>query len=93
MDQIAAALGCPRLAVQVDAAELRQAAGDTAGGRATLLPFATEEGERAWLDEAQTYGGTSLVGDRWVVVSAGTLLESLQRRLGGRIERSQPHSH
>ncbi|MGW3352803.1 hypothetical protein ACWDA3_56745 [Nonomuraea rubra] len=86
MEQLAAATGCARPAMQVDAAELRQAVCQTSRGRYTLLTFTTDKGKRAWLDSAQMYGGTYLVGDRWVVVAEPALLERLREQLGGMVE-------
>ncbi|MDA0632127.1 hypothetical protein OUY22_01765 [Nonomuraea sp. MCN248] len=91
IDQLGAALGCPRPDVQVDAEELRQAACQTSSNRATLVTFATGKGQRDWLDAAQPYGGSYLVGERWVVVSEPPVLESLRTRLGGRIESTRHH--
>ncbi|MEU6785026.1 hypothetical protein ABZ912_38045 [Nonomuraea angiospora] len=84
--RIEAAARCPRPEVQVDAAELHQVACRSPQGRYTILTFATSAGEQAWLGEAQSYGGTYLVGDRWAVVSGPGLLRGLRTQLGGEIE-------
>jgi hypothetical protein len=86
MKQIAAEIGCPKPAIQVDADELRQAACETSRGRYTITTFATEKGKLTWLDNAQMYGGTYLIGKRWVVIADRDQLESLRAGLGGRIE-------
>ncbi|WP_431930123.1 hypothetical protein [Nonomuraea jabiensis] len=86
IEHIAATLGCPHPSMQVDAAELRQAVCETPRGRYILLTFTTDTGKRTWLDEAQTYGGVYLVGDRRVVIATQPLLEGLRERLGGQIE-------
>ncbi|WP_226900461.1 hypothetical protein [Nonomuraea phyllanthi] len=86
MEQIAGTLGCPSIDMQVDATELRQAVCRTSRGRYTLVTFTTDAGKRMWLDAAQAYGGTYLVGDRWVVIATPALLEALREQLGGRIE-------
>ncbi|MGI5267983.1 hypothetical protein ACQEUU_02390 [Nonomuraea sp. CA-218870] len=91
VEQLGAALGCPRPSVQIDAEELRQAACQTSSNRATLVTFATGKGQRDWLDAAQPYGGSYLVGERWVVVSEPPVLESLRTRLGGVIESTRHH--
>ncbi|MFG1948144.1 hypothetical protein [Nonomuraea sp. NPDC048826] len=91
IDQLGAALGCPRPNMQIDADELRQAACQTSSNRATLVTFKTGKGQRDWLDAAQPYGGSYLVGERWVVVSEPAVLESLRIRLGGQIETTQHH--
>ncbi|GGS62174.1 hypothetical protein ACFFV7_00035 [Nonomuraea spiralis] len=91
MEQLTALLGCPPRKLQVDAAELRQAACDSPQGRLTIVTFATDSGKRTWLDAAQAYGGSYLVGERWVVVAAAGPLERLRARLGGELEIPQHH--
>ncbi|AQZ63860.1 putative lipoprotein [[Actinomadura] parvosata subsp. kistnae] len=91
MERLATAAGCARPAMQVDAAELREAACRTSRGQYTLLTFATGAGERAWLDDAEAYGGSYLVGDRWVVVAAPALLEGVRRQVGGTVEAAHHH--
>ncbi|MEU4514596.1 hypothetical protein AB0G05_34290 [Nonomuraea wenchangensis] len=85
-EQLLRAVACTDPHLQVDATELRQVTCHTPAGRYTILTFATQTGTRAWLDEAQPYGGTYLVGDRWTVVAAPDLLTDLRARLGGRLE-------
>ncbi|MEV4105433.1 hypothetical protein AB0J42_34760 [Nonomuraea sp. NPDC049649] len=91
IDQLGAALGCPGPKLQIDAAELRQAACKTSTGHSILVTFTTGKNQRDWLDAAQPYGGTYLVGDRWVVVSEPPVLEGLRAQLGGRIESGDQH--
>ncbi|MFF0770723.1 hypothetical protein ACFYUK_17685 [Nonomuraea wenchangensis] len=86
MEQLLRAAACADPQVQVDATELRQVICHTPAGRYTILTFATQDGARAWLDEAQPYGGTYLVGDRWTVIAAPDLLTGLRAQLGGRLE-------
>ncbi|MEW9549386.1 hypothetical protein [Nonomuraea sp. NPDC050783] len=96
LDRILAAVACRHPEVQVDAAELHEVACRSAAGRYTVMTFATSRGESSWLGEAEPYGGTYLVGDRWAVVSTPALLDGLRARLGGRIEGgpgSGPGSH
>ncbi|MEV4835336.1 hypothetical protein AB0K05_12485 [Nonomuraea sp. NPDC049486] len=91
IDQIGAALGCPSPDVQIDADELRQAVCRTSAAHSVLVTFTTGKGQRDWLDAAQPYGGTYLVGERWVVVSDPAVLEGLRTKLGGAIESTQHH--
>ncbi|MGW2148680.1 hypothetical protein ACWCOT_30565 [Nonomuraea bangladeshensis] len=86
LEQLQRAVACTDPKPQVDATELREVICHTPAGRYTLLTFATQAGARAWLDEAQPYGGIYLVGDRWTVVAAPDLLTDLRARLGGRLE-------
>ncbi|TDC85387.1 hypothetical protein E1292_48845 [Nonomuraea deserti] len=89
LDRILAAAECDRPAVQVDATELRQVSCQTDAGRYVIMTFTARSGQDAWLEEAQAYGGTYLIGDRWTVVSTPDLLTGLHARLGGRIENHQ----
>ncbi|NUP24319.1 MAG: hypothetical protein HOV96_26415 [Nonomuraea sp.] len=89
LGRILAAVGCVRPKVQVDAAELHQVACSTTTGRYTIMTFTERANQDAWLGEAQAYGGTYLVGDRWTVVASSALLPALRTRLGGRIEDHQ----
>ncbi|MFG1694656.1 hypothetical protein [Nonomuraea sp. NPDC049309] len=91
MEKLKAAAGCPEARLQVDADELKQAACRTERGWYTIVTFTEDEGKRAWLDHAQPYGGTYLVGDRWTVVSTPELLDGLRRQVGGQIETGARH--
>ncbi|MFC4112895.1 hypothetical protein [Nonomuraea zeae] len=86
LDRILAAIRCERPQTQVDAAELHGVSCRSAADRYIVMTFATRAGEDEWLSEAESYGGTYLVGDRWTVVSASKLLSGLRARLGGHIE-------
>ncbi|QNP62988.1 hypothetical protein [Streptomyces genisteinicus] len=77
--------------IQTDAAELRQANCATADGRYVLATFATEDGRRAWLDEADDYGGTYLVGGTWVAVGDEKVVAALRGRLGGSVRTGTDH--
>lgn len=67
--------------------DFRQATCTAPKGKLVLLDFDTTEGMRAWLDTAMLYGGTYLVGDRWVL-SADSVeyMETLRSEFGGKIE-------
>ncbi|GII33452.1 hypothetical protein Pmi06nite_68940 [Planotetraspora mira] len=86
VEQLAAKSGCGSPNVQIDADELRQAICQTPRGRYIITSFATEKGKRDWLDDAQSYGGAYLVGNRWVVIASPDLLSSLHGQLGGQME-------
>ncbi|TXS49018.1 hypothetical protein [Streptomyces sp. t39] len=77
--------------IQTDAAELRQANCTTADGRYVLATFATEDGRAAWLDEADDYGGTYLVGRTWVAVGDEKVVAALRGRLGGTVRTGTDH--
>ncbi|MFJ7159706.1 hypothetical protein ACIQUQ_32800 [Streptomyces sp. NPDC101118] len=91
LQAIAAAVGCAPV-VSVDAEELRQGGCRTPKGTYRMATFATAEGLRAWLAEARAYGGSYLVGDRWVVTaSPETVLPTLRPRLGGTLQAGAAH--
>ncbi|MGA4842398.1 hypothetical protein [Streptomyces sp. G45] len=91
LEQLARKAGCAP-DVRTDAAELRQANCRSSDGRRyVLVTFATERGARAWLDGADDYGGTYLVGRKWVAVGDRGVLGVVRGRLGGRVAEAAPH--
>ncbi|GAA2446269.1 hypothetical protein [Streptomyces macrosporus] len=91
LEELAARTRC-EVVVQTDAAELRQGMCTTEDGRYVLATFATAEGRRDWLAEAKPYGGTYLVGGKWVAVGEPEVLEKLRGRLGGALESGASHT-
>lgn len=91
LEQLAAKARCEP-DIQTDAAELRQATCDNGARRYVLVTFATARGQAEWLDEASDYGGTYLVGKKWVAVGDGKVVTRLRGRLGGTVEESSHHS-
>ncbi|MGW8452744.1 hypothetical protein ACWGLO_14730 [Streptomyces niveus] len=77
--------------VQTDAEELRQANCKTGYGRYILTTFATDRGLREWINEANDYGGSYLVGRKWVASGDAKVVESLRGRLGGTVETAPEH--
>ncbi|TDD64063.1 hypothetical protein E1293_42025 [Actinomadura darangshiensis] len=71
--------------------DLEQGNCKTSQGRYVLLSFTTDNGMNAWLTEAKPWGGTYLVGARWVVVSQQKTLETLRKDLGGKIVQGDHH--
>ncbi|MFD4179135.1 hypothetical protein [Streptomyces anulatus] len=90
LEQLARKAGCDPN-VQTDAAELRQANCTTDDGRYVLTTFATDRGLREWINEAEDYGGSYLVGRRWVAVGDPEVVAALRDRLGGTVETASPH--
>ncbi|WP_329216561.1 hypothetical protein OG352_11750 [Streptomyces sp. NBC_01485] len=79
--------------MQTDADELRQALCKTTAGKFILLTFATDRGQREWINGAKDYGGHYLVGRKWVAVGEETsTVTSLRNTLGGDIEEGTDHS-
>ncbi|MEV4683874.1 hypothetical protein [Streptomyces kurssanovii] len=77
--------------IQTDADELRQANCTTADGKYILATFATDRGQREWINEANDYGGTYLVGRKWVAVGDEKVVAALRDRLGGTVETGAQH--
>ena len=48
-----------------------------------LATFATDRGQREWINEANDYGGSYLVGRKWVAVGDAKVVTALRGRLGG----------
>ena len=92
MEQLASAVGCDPQ-IQTDAEEIRQALCEIPSGRFVLLTFASEGGEREWLDVAADYGGYYLVGPRWVAVGHLPVVTGLRDQLGGALEEGVSHQH
>ncbi|MFF4228158.1 hypothetical protein [Streptomyces sp. NPDC001820] len=77
--------------IQTDAAELRQANCTTGDGKWVLATFATDRGQREWINEANDYGGSYLVGRKWVAVGEAKVVTALRGRLGGTVETGSQH--
>ncbi|MEU1622286.1 hypothetical protein ABZ479_33925 [Streptomyces sp. NPDC005722] len=92
LERIGEAAGCtPQL--QTDVEELRQGACTTARGAYVMLTFASAAGQKSWLEEAEPYGGSYLIGERWVVEADPEALEPVREKLGGRVEEGAHHGH
>ncbi|MFJ4808167.1 hypothetical protein [Streptomyces longwoodensis] len=91
--------------IQIDADEIRQAvckgaegakgtqgARGGAAGKFILATFATDRGQREWINGAKDYGGHYLVGRKWVAVGETGTVTALRRTLGGDIEEGTDHS-
>ncbi|MFF4012656.1 hypothetical protein [Streptomyces sp. NPDC001717] len=93
IEEIAAAIGCTA-EVSVEAEELREGGCESAQGAYRMATFAADEGQRSWLAEARIYGGTYLVGNRWVVTAPqADALATLRERLGGSLDTGSTHVH
>ncbi|MFJ6511469.1 hypothetical protein ACIQMO_02075 [Streptomyces sp. NPDC091406] len=90
LEELAKKAGCDPN-VQTDAAELRQANCKAEKGRYVLTTFATDRGQREWINEAKDYGGSYLVGRQWVAVGDPDVVAALRGRLGGTVETASPH--
>ncbi|MFB9467355.1 hypothetical protein [Streptomyces cinereospinus] len=91
LEQLAAEVRCAP-DMQTDEDEIRQALCRNPDGRFVLATFATDRGQREWIDGAKDYGGHYLVGRKWVAVGDTPVVRSLQTTLGGDIEEGADHS-
>ncbi|MFD4028966.1 hypothetical protein ACFWVP_00085 [Streptomyces sp. NPDC058637] len=90
LEQLASKADCePNL--QTDAQEIRQANCAMGERRYVLATFATDRGQREWINEANDYGGSYLVGRKWVAVGDAKVVAALRGRLGGTVETASPH--
>ncbi|SEP68495.1 hypothetical protein SAMN04487983_1001271 [Streptomyces sp. yr375] len=86
VEVIAGLTGCTAT-IRIDADELRQGVCRTAAAEYFITTFPEERYKDTWLESAGIYGGTYLVGSRWVVSAQPKLLEQLRPKLGGTIQK------
>ncbi|MGP4051103.1 hypothetical protein [Streptomyces sp. 2A115] len=90
LEHLASEAGC-KPNMQTDADTIRQAICKNSGGKFVLATFATDRGQREWLNGAKDYGGYYLVGRKWVAVGAEKTVTALRGRLGGIMEEGSEH--
>ncbi|MEU8981683.1 hypothetical protein [Streptomyces sp. NPDC048309] len=78
--------------IQTDADEIRQGVCKVSDGKFILATFATDRGQREWLNGAKDYGGSYLVGAKWVAVGDQKMVTTLRGRLGGTLEEGTSHA-
>ncbi|MDQ8701372.1 hypothetical protein RCO28_02565 [Streptomyces sp. LHD-70] len=91
LEPLAAAAGCKPV-VRAESRDLRQANCRSGKARYVLAAFRTDRGQSEWLDAANDYGGSYLVGRRWIAVGERSVLVELRGRLGGTVVTSSHHS-
>ncbi|MFD5160949.1 hypothetical protein ACFWMJ_23205 [Streptomyces hawaiiensis] len=82
VEVIAGLTGC-EAKIRTEADELREGVCRTEKGDYLITTFPEEKLKETWLEAARVYGGTYLVGTRWVVSGKPALLESFRAKLGG----------
>jgi hypothetical protein len=89
VEDLAAAVNCtPEF--QGKTTDFRQAGCKAKGEDYLLLDFVTDKGQQAWLDNALIYGGTYLVGERWILSSSSEkAMKNLYDELGGTIKQDK----
>ncbi|OXY94404.1 hypothetical protein BEK98_20840 [Streptomyces diastatochromogenes] len=90
LESLAAEVKC-KPNMQTDADELRQAICKNTDGRFILATFATDRGQREWINDAKDYGGYYLVGRKWVAVGDDGVVKALRGTLGGDVEIGTNH--
>ncbi|MFE1252022.1 hypothetical protein [Streptomyces sp. NPDC058735] len=91
LEHIAAEAEC-KPNMQTDADTIRQAICEKGAEKYVLATFATDRGQREWLNTAKDYGGFYLVGRKWVAVGHQDVVQELRGTLGGTVERGTDHS-
>ncbi|WP_405873516.1 MULTISPECIES: hypothetical protein [unclassified Streptomyces] len=91
LESLAAKVKC-KPDMQIDSDEVRQAICKTSAGKFVFATFATDRGQREWINDAKDYGGFYLVGRKWVAVGEDGLVKKLQTTLGGNEEIGTNHS-
>ncbi|MEV7083829.1 hypothetical protein AB0N88_35635 [Streptomyces sp. NPDC093516] len=84
VEVIAGLAGCTAT-IRTEADELREGVCRTPKGDFLITTFPEERLKETWLESARVYGGTYLVGMRWVVSAEPGMLEPLRGKLGGTI--------
>ncbi|MEV7427775.1 hypothetical protein [Streptomyces sp. NPDC091212] len=77
--------------ISTDATELRVGNCETDDGKWVLATFATDRGQREWINEAKDYGGSYLLGRKWTAVGDEKIIKALRGRLGGTVESGSSH--
>ncbi|MGW3037343.1 hypothetical protein ACWDCB_39840 [Streptomyces sp. NPDC001178] len=91
LESLAAKVKC-KPDMQIDSDEVRQAICKTSDGKYVFATFATDRGQREWINDAKDYGGFYLVGRKWVAVGEDKVVKALQHTLGGAEEIGTNHS-
>ncbi|MHC3472500.1 hypothetical protein ACYF6T_27915 [Streptomyces sp. 7R007] len=91
LESLAAKVKC-KPDLQIDSDEVRQAICKNSDGKFVFATFATDRGQREWINDAKDYGGYYLVGRKWVAVGDDGVVKALQGTLGGWEEIGTNHS-
>jgi hypothetical protein len=89
VEQLAATVGCTPT-FQGKTSDFRQAHCKVGKTDFLMLDFLTDDGAQAWYDTAIIYGGSYLVGERWILTSSSEdEMAKLQDELGGSIKQDK----
>ncbi|MFE2043522.1 hypothetical protein ACFXAZ_21875 [Streptomyces sp. NPDC059477] len=84
VEVIARLTGC-EASIRIEADELRQGVCHTARADYLITTFPEDRLKETWLDSASVYGGTYLVGMRWIVSARPELMDGFRLTLGGTV--------
>jgi hypothetical protein len=89
VEELATKIGCTP-DFQGTTTDFRQAMCKTGKDKYLLLDFVTDKGQKDWYENAILYGGSYLVGERWILTSTSEKqMVTLQDKLGGKIEQDE----
>ncbi|MBV2153230.1 hypothetical protein RZ50_010315 [Kitasatospora sp. SUK 42] len=91
VEDLAQRIGCP-VDITADTVDLRQGLCTLGDDEVWIATFPTTGAQTAWTSGAEAYGGSYLVGDRWVVVLSDTTADLLHAKLGGVITGGADHT-
>ncbi|MFD8782970.1 hypothetical protein [Kitasatospora sp. NPDC059599] len=91
VEDLAQRIGCTA-DITADTTDLRQGLCSLGENEVWIATFPTNGAQTAWTSEAEAYGGSYLVGDRWVVVVSDTTADLLHAKLGGVITSGADHT-
>ncbi|MFD0276925.1 hypothetical protein ACFVHB_23890 [Kitasatospora sp. NPDC127111] len=91
VEDLAGRIGCTP-DITADTADLRQGLCTLGDDEVWIATFPTTGAQTAWTSGAEEYGGSYLVGDRWVVVLSDSTAELLHAKLGGVITNGADHT-
>ncbi|MER7753298.1 hypothetical protein [Kitasatospora sp. NPDC097643] len=91
VEDLAQRIGCA-VDITADTTDLRQGLCTLGEDEVWIATFPTTGAQTAWTSDAEAYGGSYLVGDRWVVVLSDTTADLLHAKLGGVITSGADHT-
>ncbi|MQS14868.1 hypothetical protein F7Q99_22050 [Streptomyces kaniharaensis] len=91
VEDLAQRIGCTA-DITADTTDLRQGLCTLGEDEVWIATFPTTGAQKAWTSEAEAYGGSYLVGDRWVLVVSDTTADLLHAKLGGVITGGADHT-
>ncbi|MCG6495732.1 hypothetical protein [Kitasatospora sp. A2-31] len=91
VEDLAKRIGCTA-DITADTADLRQGLCSLGEDEVWIATFPTTGAQTVWTSGAEEYGGSYLVGDRWVVVLSDTTADFLHQKLGGVVTNGTDHA-